>query len=87
MVMINERCPKVIYKVHIFYLQCNDEIVLQLRYKKDNYGAGLRNICEQTANKLYSIRFGTGQSPAVGVSVRPRSSPPSSQERLGNYWN
>lgn len=36
-VMINERCPKVIYKVHIFYLQRKDEIVLQLRYKNDNY--------------------------------------------------
>ena len=23
-VMINERCPKVINKVHKFYLQCND---------------------------------------------------------------
>ena len=35
--MINERRPKVINKVHIFYLQCNDEAVLQLRYKNDNY--------------------------------------------------
>ena len=45
-VMINERCPKVIYKVHKFYLRCNDEIVRQLRYKNDNYRTGLRNTCE-----------------------------------------